>query len=363
MTGLKSISYKTKLISIYISTTLLGIILTLISIYNASHEQLILDHINNTHSLVSERIINFDIDSETTKNLAKKLNSRSYPTFFLSQLSNRNIVVDNCKITVSPTILEKQRMNSRGGIIHGDSCNISWVMLNNIDINAAPIVVFRHFDEKQISSIITAYRHRIFIPVIFFIWITVWGALMLGNLINRLQLQKEEVEHIALHDSLTGLPNRKHFNEKALELISLSKRENIPFTLAMIDLNKFKKVNDVLGHQYGDLLLKKFAVRLKQNIREYDAAARLGGDEFMLLLRGKDIESSLMILNRIYKSIIEEYTLNNHNITIGASIGVSRFPEDDTGYTELVHKADLAMYLAKDAGGGIIQFTPSMLQK
>ncbi|HEY9050213.1 MAG TPA: GGDEF domain-containing protein, partial [Gammaproteobacteria bacterium] len=326
MLFLKSIPYKTRLISLYVGTTTLGIILTLLAIYNASREQLILDHINNTHAIFSDRLKQIDSPPVTLEQLTSDLTSQKYIAIPLIQINKDPITVGDCTIHLSTSILGQNQMNDIGGMLTTDTCSFAWTTITRESANDA-LMILSLFDDSKIESILDAYTNRLIVPLIFFVWMAVWGSLMLGNLVKRLQLQKDEVEHIALHDALTGLPNRKYFSEKMDELINYSKRINSPFAIAVIDLNKFKNVNDEKGHRYGDFLLKQVAQRFKDSIRDYDVIARIGGDEFVLLLLGTDLESSLVMLERIYQNIIQDYMLIDTTVSIGASIGVSFFPD------------------------------------
>lgn len=354
MTPLIKLSYKIKFISIYISTTLVGVVLTLVSIYNASNEQRVLDHINNLHAIFSDQLSNI---ADANKHKINDFSSEKYKVISLSGSENKQLNISSCEINISRDLLEPTRMNKLGGLFNSAECTISWVGLNM----GEAVLVLHRYDDSSIETTISAYRNRLIIPFIFFVWIAVWGSFILGNLISRLQLQKEEVEHLAMHDSLTGIANRKKFSEKITELSSYAKRNHTPFMLAMIDLNKFKNVNDELGHQYGDILLQQVARRFSESIREYDMVARFGGDEFVLLLMDEDMEVNMSALTRIYNKIIDEYILLNEKVSIGASIGVSYYPLHDTSYSDLIHKADIAMYVAKQHGGGIKVFDTSML--
>lgn len=355
MTPLIKLSYKIKFISIYISTTLVGIALTLVSIYNASSEQQELDHLNNMHAIFSDRISNVSLDD--LQHQIKQLSSEKYKVIYMTDSKDIQLNVSSCEIEVSRELLELSRANQYGGVISGQECTISWVVLDKSE----PVLILHRYDDSNMGTMISAYRNRLIIPLIFFMWLVVWGSFILGNLINRLQLQKEEVEHLAMHDSLTGIANRKKFSERIIELSRYAKRNHSSFMLAMIDLNKFKNVNDKLGHQYGDILLQQVARRFSECIRDYDMVARFGGDEFILLLVDEDMDNNMAVLKRIYDKIIEEYILLSEKVTIGASIGVSYYPHHDTSYSDLVHKADIAMYFAKAHGGGIKVFDTSML--
>ncbi len=333
-------SYKAKLISIYISFTVLGILLTLVAINNASREQRLLEQISFTHQLLK--------NTSSLNNLLKAL-----PHFKVIPLDNNTpdaVNFDNCTVRLADSI--NISPGSQGGLIQGDSCSASWNLFTP-DSNQTPALILQPFDNDNIDTILSAYRNRIIIPVIFFIWITVWGSLMLGNLVKRLQTQKNEVEHIALHDALTSLPNRNYFSDKVNEQINYSRRKNKSFTLAVIDLNKFKQVNDELGHQFGDSILVEVAQRLSETIREYDVAARLGGDEFVLLLVDADCHSTFSLLERIHERLVEPYHVKDRVLQIGASIGAADYPEHATSYEQLFQNADAAMYQAKSAGGGI----------
>ena len=355
----KALSYKTKLIALYVSTTVLGIILTLFSIYNASYEQLKLDHLNNVYGIFSDNPILVsqlsDFRSQPTE-----LAGKQFKVLLLAEMKSRMIKSGDCKFLLSNDALASGRMTEQGGYIGTVPCMYSWFEVNDEVLNK-PVLVFYQFNAGNIDSIISAYSNRLIIPLVFFIWLVVWGSLILGNLITRLQVQKDEVEHLAMHDSLTGLANRKKFSEEITEVIAYSSRKKLSFMLAMVDLNKFKNVNDDLGHQYGDMLLQQVAKRFKDSVREYDVVARFGGDEFVLLLMNADLDSNLKVLQRIYENIVKEYELLEHTVCIGASIGVSCFPDDDITYAELVHKADIAMYYAKDTGGGVQVYKSHML--
>ncbi len=356
MFSLAGTHYKAKLISLYVGITFLGIILTLVAIYNASREQLYLDHINNTHSLFQDQLGKLDLLSNTSNQVAEKLSSNAYQVLSMRHLGSQNINFNECTVQLTENNLEESRLNSIGGIFELSDCIVSWLILDSKNTEGSWLVLHQFDLDQQSSSIISAYTNRLVVPLVFFGWMAVWGSLMLGNLINRLRLQKEAVEEMALHDMLTGLPNRKYFSETIHQLLDATEDKRQPFTLAMVDLNKFKSVNDELGHSYGDQLLKQVAKRFKQGIGEHDMVARLGGDEFILLLMGADRNANLDMLEEIYSSVIAAYKVLDKNVIIGASIGVSYYPDHDGSYSDLLHKADVAMYRAKGSGGGIKVF-------
>jgi diguanylate cyclase (GGDEF)-like protein len=157
---------------------------------------------------------------------------------------------------------------------------------------------------------------------------------------------------MAHHDLLTGLSNRALFMEKIEEAGARLRRRGETFTVFMLDLDRFKYVNDSLGHPEGDALLKETARRLKAALRETDVLARLGGDEFAILQTGEanQREDAIVLARRIIDVITEPYDINGNKVAIGTSIGVAMAPVDGIEPSELMKKADLALYRMKSEG-------------
>ncbi|WP_448549649.1 EAL domain-containing protein [Thalassotalea fusca] len=181
----------------------------------------------------------------------------------------------------------------------------------------------------------------------------------LGRVIlHSLDRKKAQTEllYIANHDELTGLANRNHFHSRLLESIARAKRSSQKVALYFLDLDRFKLINDSLGHAMGDKLLKKIAQRLTSIMREHDVVARLGGDEFIIL--SENVES-LVCVQAIASKILESFTppimLDQHEIHVATSIGVSIYPECGNNAETLVRKADLALYRAKETFRGSFQ--------
>jgi diguanylate cyclase (GGDEF)-like protein/PAS domain S-box-containing protein len=162
----------------------------------------------------------------------------------------------------------------------------------------------------------------------------------------------ERIKYMAHHDLLTGLSNRALFMEKIEEAGARLRRRGETFTVFMLDLDRFKYVNDSLGHPEGDALLKETARRLKAALRETDVLARLGGDEFAILQTGEanQREDAIELARRIIDVITEPYDINGNKVAIGTSIGVAMAPVDGIEPSELMKKADLALYRMKSEG-------------
>ena len=161
-----------------------------------------------------------------------------------------------------------------------------------------------------------------------------------------------QIIHMARHDILTGLANRAVLLEKVKEALSRNRRNGEVFTIFMLDLDRFKGVNDTLGHHIGDELLKEAARRLKLSLRESDTLARLGGDEFAIIQAGESDqrEAAIALAIRIIDNLNEPFEIEGHKLNIGTSIGIALAPEDGTDSDELMKKADMALYRAKADG-------------
>ena len=167
----------------------------------------------------------------------------------------------------------------------------------------------------------------------------------------------ERVEYLAYHDGLTGLPNRSLFSKLLGQSISEAQRYQRRLAVAFLDLDRFKQINDTLGHEAGDQLLKEVAVRLKSCVRDSDTVARLGGDEFVVLLpQLTDGSHAALVAQKILAAAARPFTLMGHEYRVTASIGISAYPEDGLDEQTLTKNADIAMYQAKAEGKNNFQF-------
>ena len=170
--------------------------------------------------------------------------------------------------------------------------------------------------------------------------------------ISQLKQSEAQLAQLAHYDPLTGLPNRLLVQSQLQHAVDRAKRHNLSVSVLYIDLDRFKNVNDSLGHPIGDELLIKLADRMKQRVREEDMLARLGGDEFLLVLEDiRDSGDPAFVAQSLISLLTSPFVLpSGHEIFIGASIGISVFPEDAGSATELIQHADMAMYQAKKEG-------------
>ncbi|HEX8155155.1 MAG TPA: diguanylate cyclase, partial [Thermoanaerobaculia bacterium] len=176
------------------------------------------------------------------------------------------------------------------------------------------------------------------------------------------ELAAVEIEHLAYHDALTGLPNRPLFIDRLIVALAQASRGNQKLAVFFLDLDRFKDINDSLGHSVGDALLKGVSDRVRRCIREGDTIARFGGDEFTLLIpRIENVEDAAKIAHKIIETLKIPFVVNDRELFVTTSIGVSIYPVDGLDPETLVRNADTAMYRAKDQGRDNYQlYAPAM---
>lgn len=168
---------------------------------------------------------------------------------------------------------------------------------------------------------------------------------------------EERLRHMAYHDPLTGLANRNKLEQFVNHILATSRRHHQGFALIFLDLDRFKNINDTIGHEAGDLLLQIVADRLRSTVRNTDMVARLGGDEFVVLVTDvKKTEAIALIAEKILSSVLEVIVINEQELYITTSIGISFYPYDGQNMQTLMKNADLALYRAKEQGRNNYQF-------
>lgn len=198
--------------------------------------------------------------------------------------------------------------------------------------------------------VIAAQRNLVFIPLL----------LIPLAVVHKSAKVSVEKEHQSLHDQLTNLPNRELFQDRSLQATLAAKRGGTTAALMLIDLDRFKEVNDVLGHHMGDRLLQGIAVRLEKALRETDTVARLGGDEFGVVLYDlPDPTSASEVADKLLTAIQEPFDFDGLLLDVSASIGIALYPDHGEDPETLLQRADIAMYAAKSARGGRATYTIS----
>jgi diguanylate cyclase (GGDEF)-like protein/PAS domain S-box-containing protein len=175
--------------------------------------------------------------------------------------------------------------------------------------------------------------------------------------VTEARAREARIQHMAHHDFLTGLPNRFLLTDRFRQVAAAAERNNSRFAVLFIDLDRFKNVNDTLGHSVGDQLLRDVAARLGSMVRGTDTISRQGGDEFLVLLGEIDApEAAAMVARKLMQVLSEPFVLDGHPVTMTPSIGIAISPEDGSDLDSLLKHADLAMYDAKQQGRNNYQF-------
>jgi diguanylate cyclase (GGDEF)-like protein len=222
------------------------------------------------------------------------------------------------------------------------------------------------FDDGEHGGVVVLYKdyapiataaQQAFLPiagVLEVVLLALYALLIpvLRSVTRRVKRQMAEIEHRALHDDLTGLPNRVLFRDRIGEALSRSGREGGRVAVMLMDLDRFKEVNDALGHQSGDAMLRELGTRLAGALGEGETYARLGGDEFGVVLPYATAENAGVVAERILGVVAEPFVLQGLTLEVAASIGIALAPEHGRDVDTLIRHADIAMYLAKEGRSG-----------
>jgi diguanylate cyclase (GGDEF)-like protein len=183
------------------------------------------------------------------------------------------------------------------------------------------------------------------------------GSVVILEDVTESKRAQERITHLAKYDELTGLANRNQFRERINGMLAAMHKGRNHIAIHLIDLDRFKSINDTLGHPIGDKLLKEVASRLKTIIRPGDMITRFGGDEFVVLQVGTErYQDAKWLAQRLARTLKDPFDIDGHRIDIGASIGIAMAPMDGVDADQLLKKADMALYAAKNGGGGDHRF-------
>ncbi len=181
------------------------------------------------------------------------------------------------------------------------------------------------------------------------------------DLERNVEKQRAELEYFGLHDHLTGLPNRKLFFDRLEQALLHGNRNSTKFSICSVDLDRFKQINDTLGHEAGDEVIKEVGRRLTQTLRSTDTIARFGGDEFVALIEVLDYEDAVAVADKLIDVVHKPIHIDDLQVGVGLSVGISNFPKNGTSGRELLKKADAAMYEAKNSSRGVIVYSNSLI--
>ncbi|WP_295051396.1 EAL domain-containing protein [Sulfuricurvum sp.] len=238
----------------------------------------------------------------------------------------------------------------------------NFLQLHEVSLFGMPVMVFNYG-----CGIDIVLLHGIFViaetlVIGYIVKLQVEYAIELNRSENKVMGLNEELSFASLHDSLTGLPNRHSLYTQLKLMVANANRYDRKFAVLFLDLDHFKNINDTLGHNVGDELLKSVADKLKSIIRENDIVARIGGDEFIIVL-SDFIETTTIepVLSKILNAFHHEWSIQSHFLRLSTSIGVSIYPDDSKEINELMKFADIAMYKAKGEGRDQFSFFTTTL--
>jgi diguanylate cyclase (GGDEF)-like protein len=347
------IPQKYRLIAFLVTTSIIGVLLIFWAVYNTSKDLELNHEVDNLYRFAKASLDGKKRDDELLRALTEQ-SADDYQVLILEDTNITHLPDDNlhARLPLEMRHLEQSRINPRGGYVEIEDSIYTWAKLPVTGSNKH-VVLLHKFVETPPSRLVNIYLKRLFVPAIFYVWLMVWVGLIIRFLTDKLVAQNKEFEQMALYDSLTGLPNRVLLDDRLKKLIQDYQRDQRTFALAVIDLNKFKAVNDNFGHDQGDELLCQVAERICSLLRTSDTASRIGGDEFVLLLNDVNEESCIHMCERIKSAVLTPYILREGEARIGLSIGIAMFPKHAKDPVTLMRNADMAMYSIKTNGGGI----------
>jgi diguanylate cyclase (GGDEF)-like protein len=194
------------------------------------------------------------------------------------------------------------------------------------------------------------------IAALIILWVAIWSTMYIAALLEKLHAQKNKLQHQALHDALTNLPNRTLMLDRLQVAMHEVDQSEAELALLFIDLNRFKEINDTLGHHYGDMLLVEISRRLAGVLRKSDMIARLGGDEFAVILSHVTEAVARSIAEKLIAVIGQAIEIEGNKLFVSGSIGIARYPTHAANASMLVQYADVAMYSAKRSGTGYVVY-------
>ncbi len=262
---------------------------------------------------------------------------------------------------LAPGLLSEinDQADKAGGIVEFDGEDYLWSRVENGQDSLALVLLEPVSLVEQ--AIVSKLGIRLLVTAGVVIWMAVWVALLLSSIISkRLNDKNLALRHQALHDNLTGLPNRNLLYDRLNQVRLTAHRKGQCFALFIMDLDRFKEVNDTLGHQFGDQLLQEVSHRIQESIRENDSVARLGGDEFAVVLPDTDQDGAIQCAKRITRNLESKFNINDVRIEAKASIGIAMYPDHGTETEELLQHADVAMYQAKQSGSGYAVYNQAL---
>lgn len=276
------------------------------------------------------------------------VSTRLYPEWPLSRLAHTPSSLAE-EVAMALINMPSESPAARKADIMGWTVPLNYQVMHDtfFELNMGP---YTRADKYLIQNILVTYLPWVItVGAIFLILVSMMFYILMLN--GRLKRSEEELKNMATHDTLTGLPNRRYFQEFASKALELSRRKRGSMGIFYLDLDNFKEINDRYGHEGGDTILSEAAKRMEKQMRSSDLVARVGGDEFVALIQESD-KGYAKAAQRLRDVLSLPIIIRNEEIQIGISIGIALFPDDGEDLDVLINRADGALYKAKEQGKG-----------
>ena len=246
------------------------------------------------------------------------------------------------------------------GVWRGTGGDFLWIRV--IDARHGDLWVVERRPELGLAALWRADAGALLAGFAALVLLGLWGTHRLSLLLAKLEQNRMALRHQALHDRLTGLPNRELLLDRLEQALHQAQRARRPFALCLLDLDRFKDINDTLGHAVGDEIVRQLANRLRATLRRCDTLARMGGDEFAVILNGVDAERARHVMRKLLTRVEEPVSLEDQSFFLSASCGIALYPEHGRDAATLLRHADTAMFTAKRDARRIVLYSPRLDQ-
>jgi len=313
---------------------------------NLDNEKRILHTSAQYHADILAKLYHNKPDLQT---LAVHLQNTATHPFYISILDNNSEYI---KQHIPPAWQDNPPSLDLANAMFGQLSIVEKIWLwERVPINGSPYQLLQIYHSQYTGSWLTSLTMRMMVTGLIILWLAGWLGIIISSAISKkLQAQTDAIQYQSTHDNLTGLPNRLRLYEKLEKAIVQAKKDQSQLALIVMDLNRFKEVNDTLGHDIGDQLLCQIADRLQRLLSESDTLARMGGDEFTVLLTLTNMTQVQDTIDNITAALQKPFLINDLLLEAETSLGIACYPQHGEDTRTLIRHADTAMYLAKHHG-------------
>lgn len=358
-----AVSLRLKLILSFVTTSLVVVTVFAVIAYNSARDysfQVELEHVNENNL----RIINMlgvnqskleQIEQMIPHHMANNL------FYFIVDSSSGKIISkvlpENQKNIARNLLKDVTISDSNQGLFSNEDERYFWAATA---IPGTQYILFNILDHKKkdVTEFLNYIGNSLAISVFLAMWFSLWAATIIANLFQRIADQKSEIEHQSRHDPLTALPNRQSIDNILQESMQRNNDDKENLLLCLVDINGLKDINDSLGHEYGDVVLRKVSEQLNELLRSSDMVARFGGDKFATILTHSKNAAIEELCSRILSTFDHAFQVDDHDLYLGATLGIASYPDHAETSQTLIQKAEIALHKAKDGGKEFFIYDP-----